>query len=277
MNWMQPYTIGTTALASLALPLGPGLAVTGGMTATYVLSVATVVRRGGPPAAAITTAGSYLGIFATTRAAIGVLVRNASELDATRQAAIERSQRLAAEQERNRQQRRLHDSALQELEAIGGNWVEPEVARSRARRAAAELRQWLAGDQDQAGGDTETSIGQLVGEFADRGLTVEFVVGNLDTQPAPDVRAALHDAAREALTNVLKHAQISHAVLHLSGEGPAVEVIVRDHGRGFDPAVARTGFGLPQSIVGRLADVGGTADIWSRPGRGTRVRLRGPA
>jgi signal transduction histidine kinase len=57
-----------------------------------------------------------------------------------------------------------------------------------------------------------------------------------------------------------------------------VEVTVRDHGRGFDPEAERGGFdfGIEQSITGRMREVGGRAELWSAPGRGTRVMLWGP-
>jgi signal transduction histidine kinase len=55
-----------------------------------------------------------------------------------------------------------------------------------------------------------------------------------------------------------------------------VEVTVRDHGRGFGPGAERAGFGVDRSIVARMREVGGRAELWSAPGRGTRVTLWAP-
>jgi signal transduction histidine kinase len=53
-----------------------------------------------------------------------------------------------------------------------------------------------------------------------------------------------------------------------------VEVNVRDRGRGFDPAaVDPDRHGVRQSIVARMAAVGGSASVRSAPGEGTEVRL----
>ncbi len=53
-------------------------------------------------------------------------------------------------------------------------------------------------------------------------------------------------------------------------------VSIRDHGRGFDFAGRRPGFGIDNSIIARLAEIGGTARIDSTPGQGTRVLLTAP-
>jgi signal transduction histidine kinase len=53
-------------------------------------------------------------------------------------------------------------------------------------------------------------------------------------------------------------------------------VTVRDHGCGFNPHSTSGGFGIPESVAARRVEVGGDAEIWSQPGRGTRVRVWGP-
>ena len=62
------------------------------------------------------------------------------------------------------------------------------------------------------------------------------------------------------------------ATVDLSVRNLAVQIEVRDQGRGFVPAITE-GRGLSHSVVGRLEDVGGHAEIISAPGAGTRVRL----
>jgi signal transduction histidine kinase len=96
--------------------------------------------------------------------------------------------------------------------------------------------------------------------------------------PGP-VAAALCGAAREALTNVVRHAGVTEAEITVdSGRSLVVEVV--DRGRGFAPhprpRPAAHRYGLTASLEGRLAGVGGRAGIVSRPGHGTRVRLEVP-
>lgn len=97
---------------------------------------------------------------------------------------------------------------------------------------------------------------------------------------AEDVRVFLYHAARELLLNVRKHAGSDHAGLAL-GSLPdgRLRLEVTDEGAGFDPTVERSGsssgFGL-FSIRERLAPLGGTLEVASEPGRGTRVTLLAP-
>jgi len=81
---------------------------------------------------------------------------------------------------------------------------------------------------------------------------------------------------REALRNIVKHADVSQAVLRCHNVGDHVEITVRDHGTGFDPATTTKGFGTTSSIAARLEECGGGAQITSQLGRGTRVRLWAP-
>jgi signal transduction histidine kinase len=87
---------------------------------------------------------------------------------------------------------------------------------------------------------------------------------------------ALVDAAREALTNVTKHARVAEATMHAYCTSYSLTVSVLDHGAGFDPARTPTGMGLRESITRRLADAGGTATVQSTPGEGTYVELTVP-
>jgi signal transduction histidine kinase len=48
---------------------------------------------------------------------------------------------------------------------------------------------------------------------------------------------------------------------------------VRDDGCGFDTSESRTGLGVDHSIIGRIRDVGGRAEVVSTPGSGTEVRV----
>ncbi len=103
------------------------------------------------------------------------------------------------------------------------------------------------------------------------------LLGNTaSAEPGPEQAIALLGACREALANVVRHAGTTHAVVHAATAGDSIEVTIRDHGQGFDTDGVSPGFGIIQSITGRLLEVGGSVDIWSRPGSGTRITLRAP-
>ena len=77
----------------------------------------------------------------------------------------------------------------------------------------------------------------------------------------------------EAVTNVGKHANASRVTVFAEHGDGEVLVTVRDDGAGFDPTRATTGRGVSDSIVARMTDAGGRAEVVSAPGRGTEVRL----
>ena len=92
-----------------------------------------------------------------------------------------------------------------------------------------------------------------------------------------DTRHQLALGVREALTNVLRHAQASEVVLGVRLREEALVVSVRDNGRGFDPTTVGTepGHGW-HNLRARLARVGGSVNIASQPGAGTRVEFSVP-
>jgi signal transduction histidine kinase len=90
-----------------------------------------------------------------------------------------------------------------------------------------------------------------------------------------EIAVAAWRCAQEALTNVARHAGASRVDLTLTRDGDTLRLIVEDDGRGFDPAVAHSGLGL-LGIRERAAISGGSVDITSRPGRGSRVEIRWP-
>jgi signal transduction histidine kinase len=179
--------------------------------------------------------------------------------------------------------RELHDTVLQTLEGlalrIGNRSQSPEVRLREARAIAAaqaeELREVLAEDRAAAPAALELRLQRLAGQLQRDGLRVDLVtaLGSAPDLPG-EVLDAVEGAVREALTNVVKHAGVRRVVVQAAATSDGIEVTVRDHGRGFDPAMVTDGYGMVGSIRARMAQVGGTAEVWSTPGKGTRVRLR---
>ena len=91
------------------------------------------------------------------------------------------------------------------------------------------------------------------------------------------VETQLFGIGREALANVLKHAEATEALVRVDADPGQILVEVRDNGLGFDPAAGHPGhFGL-DSMRSRATEIGGRLTIASTPGFGTVVRVRVPA
>jgi signal transduction histidine kinase len=88
-------------------------------------------------------------------------------------------------------------------------------------------------------------------------------------------RISLFRSLRELLINVAKHAQTSEAHVRLWGEGPLMLMSVEDKGAGFGHESIPPGFGL-FSIRERLNHLGGSMQIESVPGVGTKIVVTAP-
>ncbi len=108
-------------------------------------------------------------------------------------------------------------------------------------------------------------------------ITIEGATGG---RLPPTVETLVYRAVQEALSNVAKHARASCAVVHFSREDRTLRCSVCDDGAGFDAdadwmASVHRGLGL-SGMRQRLADFGGTLEIASHPGEGTKLLLTVP-
>ena len=182
---------------------------------------------------------------------------------------------IAEARARDEVARTLHDGVLQTLAVVQRRSSDDELV-VLAREQELELRAYLAGDRPQ----TE-EIGAALRSTAARierrdGIRVEVLF--VDDDPpfvAPAVVEAIAGAVGEALTNAHKHGHASRATVFVDIDDE-VFCSVKDDGQGFDPEAVAAGTGIRQSIEGRLAEVGGSAEVDARPGTGTEVRLHAP-
>jgi signal transduction histidine kinase len=92
-----------------------------------------------------------------------------------------------------------------------------------------------------------------------------------------DQALALFRIFQEGLTNVVRHAQATHAEIRLNVADGDVELAVQDNGRGFAPELIPTSQALGLlSMRERAAGFNGSVSILSAPGGGTTVRVRMP-
>jgi signal transduction histidine kinase/DNA-binding NarL/FixJ family response regulator len=211
--------------------------------------------------------------------------------------AEERARAEAASAERDRLLGEVHDSLAQRLVSIrvyldhaerdlaastevGAVLAQLRQAGTAARDALAEARLTLLGlASSPLNGQTleealrsEAAWAQSMG-----GLEVRYV--SAGTPPVLEERLsqAVLRVAREALTNIVRHAQARSVRVGLMYEPTAVTLLVQDDGQGFDPKAEWPGdrFGL-RAISERARVLGATVDVDSLAGWGTRIRARFP-
>lgn len=220
--------------------------------------------------------------------------RTIDELRATqaRLAAVERDR--GVQDERERMSREIHDTLAQGFTSVIA--LSRAASSALARGDADVVAERLALIERTAVDNlaearvivAELTPGHLqsrtlaealvrLGEAVSRetGLTADVTV---DGEPAPLGGAAevvLLRSAQEALSNVRRHAAAGRVEVALAYEPERVVLTVADDGRGFDPDARRLGFGL-DGVRARAAEVGGTVDVTSGVGSGTRLRVELP-
>ena len=206
-----------------------------------------------------------------------------AELQASRARLVE-----TADTERRRIERNLHDGAQQQLVALkislglARQLVTslPEAAEvlaqteQQAADALEELRELARGIYPPLLADLGLPAA-LQAQARKAALPVTIETDNAGRYPQ-QIEAAVYFCVLEALQNVAKYAQASAARVSLRHDGRYLAFTVEDDGTGFDPPRTPKGTGL-QGIADRLGALGGTIDITSTPGHGTRVTGRVPA
>jgi signal transduction histidine kinase len=243
----------------------------------WALAGGVVLAAGGVVLLLATTgqlANARNGFVATLVILIGVVLVTAPIwrrlLDSRAQ---ERAGRVRSE-ERAAVAAHLHDSVLQTLALIQRHADEPQAVSRLARSQERELRAWLYDPKVVREGGTWAGLvaGMVTDVENDHAMVVDPVV--VGDAPVDEALAALGAATREALVNAAKHSGAPAADLYTEVSDERVSVFVRDRGKGFDPAaVPSDRRGLADSVTGRLARLGGTAEIRSAPGEGTEVEL----
>jgi signal transduction histidine kinase/DNA-binding response OmpR family regulator len=212
-----------------------------------------------------------------------------------------RAQAAAAEEERRRLARELHDSVSQALFLANLNadvlpqlWEQNLAAGRRAladlqqctRSALAEMRMLLIELRPSALVHTPLAeLLQVLGAAvsAKHNLAID---AELDAVPAlpPEAQIALYRIAQEAFNNIVKHAQATRVTFGLKfswlaaselGEPPRTQIVmcIADDGHGFDHArLPSGGMGL-SGMAERAGDIGASLRISSELGGGTRVEV----
>lgn len=198
----------------------------------------------------------------------------------------------AEEKERKRLSHVLHDDLQQVLYAVRTKLdlvTDEETSEKRVRRLLTralemldegiDITRTLATDLNPP---VECSLWNTLEWLTIRmqethGLSVELRASGEDRDIEKGLQVLVVRLVQELLFNVVKHAETKEATLRLRESDDRLYIVVEDQGAGFDPDDVETecGFGLA-SVSDRIKLVGGTFEVDTAPGQGTRVVLGVP-
>jgi signal transduction histidine kinase len=149
-----------------------------------------------------------------------------------------------------------------------------EDLRRLTRAAQAEMRALLAELRPSALTDTDLGdLLHLLGNALSGRINIPVTVKVAqEVNLPPEVQVAFYRVCQEALNNVAKHAKASQVEIDLQHEGTAIELRIRDDGKGFDPEQATSsghyGLGMMRE---RAEAVGALLTVTSQPRHGTEL------
>jgi signal transduction histidine kinase len=219
----------------------------------------------------------------------------------TQQLGTQIRQRQRAEQQREIEHERarlahdLHDdlgAGLTEVNMLSSLLKNPSTPAEKKERYATEMnelamRMVTSLDEivwaENPGNDTLVSLAGYFGAYAQRFMELASVGCGLDVEEDfpdypldPKFRRELFLAFKEALTNVIKHADATKVWLRIRILDKNIAITVSDDGRGVLPDEYEPGADGLVSMRKRLVALGGDCEILSDPEKGTTVCLKAP-
>lgn len=209
---------------------------------------------------------------------------------------LQRQRLAAAESERGRWARELHDETLQSLAALR---LSLSAARRKGGREALQEAVGLAIEHLEEGISNlralvtdlrpaaldelglEAAVAALCERASRHGLEIDssldlaYEHGRARTRHTPELETAIYRIIQESLTNATKHGHATRAVIEAQENASTVELTIRDDGDGFDPTISTAGFGL-LGIRERVHLLHATVQIASACGQGTTLTASFP-
>lgn len=206
---------------------------------------------------------------------------------------LEQIREAAAQEERQRLARDLHDSIKQQMWGIhasvaaaqarwdhdpAGAKVALDDVRQTVQAAQAEMRAMLQHMRPTP----LASIG-LIQAIRDQAEALQHrsaVLAQLELQTLPEhelvpnTNNTLLRIVQEAFANIARHARAQHVIVKLTHDSNNVQLIIQDDGQGFEQ-VSTDGMGL-MNMRERVNHLGGNVEIVSSHGAGTSVSIRIP-
>ncbi len=200
----------------------------------------------------------------------------------------------AQEEERRRIARELHDETSQSLAVLvmgidsasaaakAGLTPRLEEVKALAVRLIEEVHRLILDLRPSVLDDL--GLLSAIQWYADRylksrGIAVRCEFGPMEEHLPPELETALFRMCQEAMSNIAKHAGAETVLVQVSRDGDVLHIEIEDDGRGFDPQKVGGSERRPFGLLGireRAELLGGTAEIDSAPGKGTRVHVRVP-
>ena len=287
--WFMFDTVAMLAVGAASVASGAGELFHGGMPLSYVFVGAL---WGGLPGSlvaaillaieqfavhiiadlgAVRAAGSI--IFFIIAAIVGWTFDRLRSYDLARQRAegqlAAEREAVAAHEARVALVNNLHDSVLQTFHAIRMGADDPAQSRYLARRQERELRRNIEEWRSEYRRSFKAALLAVRDDVEDiHRVEIEAVIRD-DAALSPSLETAI-EAAREALTNAVKHSSAQSISLFSEVVDGTAQIHVRDNGRGIDEAA------LPRLSVRlneRVESVGGLVAIDSAEATGTEVKI----
>jgi signal transduction histidine kinase len=205
---------------------------------------------------------------------------------------LNKNERLLLQRERARIARDIHDdigTRMTQLvlqgEVAQAGLTSNSKTRLQLDRMSEEARETLQAMDEilwaiNPRRDTLQEFATFVCGHAQRFLKATSIQCLLDVEPGTSnvafdlpFRRNLLMAVKEALNNAAKHSGATELHLQIHRRGHGLAVVVRDNGRGFDATPAQSNRNGVDNMRQRMAEIGGTCKIVSRPGEGCRIEF----
>ena len=203
------------------------------------------------------------------------------------------------EQERARMGEALHNGLAQVLYAAKLNLEILQSALEQSTPRTQELFQTIDSFLTDAIGQTRTlshelipvvikdygleyALTELSKKLSNHELSIELDYYGFEQRLPQVLEVAVFRMVQELVNNIMKHARAKRATIEVFKSGPAIEIIVRDNGIGFDTErPSRKGVGWHEgvgliSVRNRVTLLNGTLHIQSQPGKGTQIDIQLP-
>ncbi len=239
---------------------------------------------------------SKADIFYPISDALNVLIRERLDLKTMRGQLVEQISATAAQEERNRLARDLHDSIKQQVFSMSVSASaayahlenNPLAAREAmldvkqsAQEAMVEMRallQQLSPAPLEKSGLIQALRDQCEALAYRTGAKIETRFGDLppDDRLPIGTQEALFRITQEALSNIARHARTRHVLLSLeANEAQALVLHITDDGQGFDTTQMPDGMGL-KNMQTRTTNIGASVNLTSQVGEGTQLTVTIP-
>ena len=170
----------------------------------------------------------------------------------------------------------LPNRAEEAVQVLDAALTRAEQALDEGRHSIQELRSSMSAESDLD--KVLITTGQELASYnqaEDGSPRFEVIVEGERRGLAPLVQEEILRIARELLRNSFQHARAHQVEVEIRYDGDTFSLIVRDDGKGIDPAILKHGgrpghWGLP-GIRERASGIGGQLEFWSEAGAGTGV------